>query len=141
MIRHFYVLNKKTVSAALKSMIDSMIEDGVVGEQFKKDILEREKTHPTIFNSGLLLPHSVNDKSDEIYVSIGILNKPIEYLGVEIKVIMLIAFSSDDSNTDLLVKIYEEALSLGQNEKYINQLAKCKTFFDFTSTLLKISIK
>ena len=139
--RHFYVLNKKTVSAALKSMIDSMIEDGVVGEQFKKDILEREKTHPTIFNSGLLLPHSVNDKSDEIYVSIGILNKPIEYLGVEIKVIMLIAFSSDDSNTDLLVKIYEEALSLGQNEKYINQLAKCKTFFDFTSTLLKISIK
>ncbi|MGM9532906.1 BglG family transcription antiterminator [Intestinibacter sp.] len=139
--KYFYVLNKKTISAALKTMIDSMIEDGIVGEKFKKDILEREKTHPTIFNSGLLLPHSVNDKSDEMYVSIGVLNKPIEYLGVQIKVIMLIAFSTDDTNTDLLVKIYEEALSLGQNDKYINQLAKCRTFSDLTSTLLKISIK
>ena len=87
------------------------------------------------------MPHSVNDKSDEMYISIGVLNKPIEYLGVPIKVIMLIAFSNDDSNSDLLVKIYEEALNLGQNEKYINRLAKCKTFSDLTNVLLKISIK
>ena len=139
--KYFDVLNKKTISSALKTMIDSMIEDGAVGEKFKKEILEREKTHPTIFNSGLILPHSVNDKSDEMYISIGVLNKPIEYLGVPIKVIMLIAFSNDDSNSDLLVKIYEEALNLGQNEKYINRLAKCKTFSDLTNVLLKISIK
>lgn len=139
--KYFHVLNKRSISAALKSMIDFMIEEGVVGERFKKDILEREKIHPTIFDSGLLLPHSVNDKSDELCISIGILQKPIKYLDVEIKVIMLIAFSGDDSSSDLLVKIYEEALSIGQNEKYINQLAKCRDFYDLTSTLLKISIK
>lgn len=54
---------------------------------------------------------------------------------------MLIAFSGDDQNSDLLVKVYEEALSIGQNEKYINQLSKCRDFYDLTRTLLKISIK
>ena len=139
--KYFSVLNNKTISAALKAMIDPMISNGIVGEKFKKEILEREKIHPTIFNSGLLLPHSINDKSDEICISIGVLNKPIEYFGVQIKVIILIVFSGDDNNSDLLVKIYEEALNLGQNEKYINQLAKCKSFSDLTSALLKISIK
>ena len=139
--KFFSVLNNKTISAALKNMIDKMIQEGVVGETFKKDILEREKNHPTIFKSGLLLPHSVNDKSDELYVSIGVLQKPIQYQGVEIKIIMLIAFSGDYQNSDLLVKVYEEALSIGKNEKYINQLSKCRDFYDLTKTLLKISIK
>lgn len=139
--KYFSILHNKSVSAALKNMINKMIEGGVVGEKFKKEILEREENHPTIFKSGLLLPHSVNDKSDEMCISIGILQKPIQYLGVEIKIIMLIAFSGDDSNSDLLVKIYEEALNIGQNEKYINQLSKCRDFYDLTSTLLKISIK
>ena len=138
---YFYVLNKKTISSALKTMIDSMIENGIVGEKFKKEILEREKTRPTIFDSGLLLPHSVNDESDGMYISVGILNKPIEYMGVPIKVIMIIAFSNDDSNSDLLVKIYEEALSIGKNEKYINLLSKCRSFFDLKNALLKILIK
>ena len=139
--KYFSVLNNKTISAALKNMIDKMMQDGVVGEKFKKDILEREKSHPTIFKSGLLLPHSVNDKSNELCVSIGVLQKPIQYQGIEIKIIMLIAFSGDDLNSDLLVKVYEEALSIGQNEKYINQLSKCRDFYDLTRTLLKISIK
>lgn len=139
--KYFSVLKNKTISAALKNMIDKMMQDGVVGEKFKKDILEREKSHPTIFKSGLLLPHSVNDKSNELCVSIGVLQKPIEYQGIEIKIIMLIAFSGDDQNSDLLVKVYEEALSIGQNEKYINQLSKCRDFYDLTRTLLKISIK
>ena len=139
--KYFSVLNNKTISVALKNMIDKMMQDGVVGEKFKKDILEREKSHPTIFKSGLLLPHSVNDKSNELCVSIGVLQKPIEYQGIEIKIIMLIAFSGDDQNSDLLVKVYEEALSIGQNEKYINQLSKCRDFYDLTRTLLKISIK
>ena len=139
--KYFSVLNNKTISAALKNMIDKMMQDGVVGEKFKKDILEREKSHPTIFKSGLLLPHSVNDKSNELCVSIGVLQKPIQYQGIEIKIIMLIAFSGDDQNSDLLVKVYEEALSIGQNEKYINQLSKCRDFYDLTRTLLKISIK
>ena len=139
--KYFSVLKNKTISAALKNMIDKMMQDGVVGEKFKKDILEREKSHPTIFKSGLLLPHSVNDKSNELCVSIGVLQKPIQYQGIEIKIIMLIAFSGDDQNSDLLVKVYEEALSIGQNEKYINQLSKCRDFYDLTRTLLKISIK
>ena len=139
--KYFSVLNNKTISVALKNMIDKMMQDGVVGEKFKKDILEREKSHPTIFKSGLLLPHSVNDKSNELCVSIGVLQKPIQYQGIEIKIIMLIAFSGDDQNSDLLVKVYEEALSIGQNEKYINQLSKCRDFYDLTRTLLKISIK
>ena len=139
--KYFSVLNNKTISTALKNMIDKMMQDGVVGEKFKKDILEREKSHPTIFKSGLLLPHSVNDKSNELCVSIGVLQKPIQYQGIEIKIIMLIAFSGDDQNSDLLVKVYEEALSIGQNEKYINQLSKCRDFYDLTRTLLKISIK
>lgn len=139
--KYFSVLHNKTISAALKNMIDKMMQDGVVGEKFKKDILEREKSHPTIFKSGLLLPHSVNDKSNELCVSIGVLQKPIQYQGIEIKIIMLIAFSGDDQNSDLLVKVYEEALSIGQNEKYINQLSKCRDFYDLTRTLLKISIK
>ena len=139
--KYFSVLNNKTISVALKNMIDKMMQDGVVGEKFKKDILERENSHPTIFKSGLLLPHSVNDKSNELCVSIGVLQKPIEYQGIEIKIIMLIAFSGDDQNSDLLVKVYEEALSIGQNEKYINQLSKCRDFYDLTRTLLKISIK
>lgn len=139
--KYFSVLNNKKISAALKNMIDKMMQDGVVGEKFKKDILEREKSHPTIFKSGLLLPHSVNDKSNELCVSIGVLQKPIQYQGIEIKIIMLIVFSGDDQNSDLLVKVYEEALSIGQNEKYINQLSKCRDFYDLTRTLLKISIK
>ena len=139
--KYFSILNNKTISTALKNMIDKMMQDGVVGEKFKKDILEREKSHPTIFKSGLLLPHSVNDKSNELCVSIGVLQKPIQYQGIEIKIIMLIAFSGDDQNSDLLVKVYEEALSIGQNEKYINQLSKCRDFYDLTRTLLKISIK
>lgn len=138
---HFKVMNKKTVSAALKEMIDDMIDNGFVGEKFKQQILEREKTRPTIFNTGLLLPHSVNDISDELHIYVGILKNPIEYVGVPVKVIMLIAFSGDESDSDLLVKIYEEALSIGKDEKYINQLSKCKTFLELKSVLSSMTIK
>lgn len=135
----FMFLQEKNIEKCLNKMIDNLINLGYVHKKFKKDIQNREKDHPTIFDNGLLLPHATNNKSNKLHISVGILEKPLVYNDVQIKIIVLIAFPLNiEENYDLIVKVYEELLGLAQNSELVNQLSQCKNILEFSNSLMKI---
>ncbi|NJB07935.1 PTS transporter subunit EIIA, partial [Clostridioides difficile] len=79
-----------------------------------------------------------NEKSDKFLMAVGILEEPIEYANRSIKIILMTMFPCENKiDSDLLVKIYEEVLKIGQDVKLTNKISKCRTFLEFKKVLLK----
>lgn len=134
----FMILNEKTILASLEKMMDHLMDLGCIDDKFRKNIVNREEKSPTVFDKGLLFPHSVNEKSDKFLMAVGILEEPIEYASRSIKIILMTMFPCENKiDSDLLVKIYEEVLKIGQDVKLTNKISKCRTFLEFKKVLLK----
>ncbi|NMS89989.1 transcription antiterminator [Clostridioides difficile] len=134
----FMILNEKTILGSLEKMMDNLMDLGCIDDKFRKNIINREEKSPTVFDKGLLFPHSVNEKSDKFLMAIGILEEPIQYANRSIKIILMTMFPCENQmDSDLLVKIYEEVLKIGQDVKLTNKISKCRSFLEFKKVLLK----
>lgn len=134
----FMILNEKTILGSLEKMMDNLMDLGYIDDKFRENIINREEKSPTVFDKGLLFPHSVNEKSDKFLMAIGILEEPIQYANRSIKIILMSMFPCESQmDSDLLVKIYEEVLKIGQDVKLTNKISKCRSYLEFKKVLLK----
>lgn len=118
---NFY--NSDDYKVILSDMIDRMIEVGEVDATFKKYILEREETNPTISNNGVMLPHYVSNLITKPVIALGIVKGECYHNNKLLKLVILIAYPKDNVvDTDLLIKVYDDILELGQNTEVFNEL-------------------
>ncbi|MHC1684026.1 MAG: transcription antiterminator [Clostridiaceae bacterium] len=133
----FFVLEEDTYINHLKYMSSRLYDNGVVDEGFTKRILEREDKSPTSFDNYIAFPHTVNEKTNNVSVSIGILKKPVVWGGNEVKIIILMMIPKEEFDTTLLIKTYEELLTLCQNKKFIESASKVRNYNEFRKLIKK----
>lgn len=95
-IRNININSKEEVIDILANRLYDM---GYVEKRFKTSVHEREELGPTFFLNGTSIPHG-----DPLYVktsaiAVGVLNKPIDWDGIEVSVVLLLALKSQCVDT------------------------------------------
>ena len=103
---------------------------GYIDSKFIKRIKDCERHSCSAIENGILMPHAVNEFSEDLSIAIGVLENPVIVEGKVIKLIILMIFPKKHDDSDLLMKAYEEILRIAHDKLIINQISQCKTFTD-----------
>lgn len=117
----------------LNDVITTMQSQGVVNNDFYKQILERESMGSTAFNR-IALPHPMNFSSPKTKVSVVLSEKGIEWGNSKVNMVFVISISP--KYKDEFRKIYENLMDfISDNDKF-NLLLKSSNLDEFYLQLL-----
>lgn len=136
---NFYDLSDyKTFEDALNFMIDCLYEDGTVDQGFKARLWKREEQGSMAFNQKIAIPHTTQNKNDEITIAIGVFKEARLYHEIPIHIVLLMAIPSEiDCENNTLIRIYDEILTIVKDEEIIQKIADAKNYSDFCKALYK----
>ncbi|WZU03159.1 PTS sugar transporter subunit IIA [Erysipelothrix sp. D19-032] len=69
----------------------------MVSEHFKQSVLDREKMSSTSFIYAIAIPHPLDLESHQSKVAVAPLKKPIRWGSYDVKLVMLLAITEEDS--------------------------------------------
>lgn len=126
----FFARSKLTSkSAILEEMVNSLRAQDIVGEDFLRSVLERERLGSTVLGTGIAIPHPLGLMAKETKIVIRILDKPIKCGQKQtIQVIFLLCISKNDYEE--AINIYELLVELVR-EEYLEKLANLAGFKEF----------
>lgn len=93
----------------LTFMIDALQQEGIVDEEFKERIIQREQNQATTFDNGIAFPHAINNKSQNITLTIGVCSQDYTVGKESINLIILLAVPEQltDENETKLFELYD----------------------------------
>ncbi|MCM3475021.1 MULTISPECIES: BglG family transcription antiterminator [Staphylococcus] len=131
----FYIFNDNLYyQQYIDYLADELIKENKVTSHFKYKLNKREKKSNTV-TGHLGFPHTGYNGVD-ICIKIAFLNTQcLDYK--DLKIIILVATPDSMKNEYLLIKIYEEILSIASNNYLISKLQNHNNFQDFSKTLIE----
>lgn len=114
-------------------MTDKVEKLGLVTENFKAAVIEREKNASTSFDNLVAIPHTVEVPAKKTFISIIINKNPTMWDNFDVNVIILIGLQTD---SDIVFKdVYTNLLNIIDNKDNIKKIISCKTFEDFIDVI------
>lgn len=100
----------KSYNENLKEMVQKLTQEDIVDTQFESRVFEREEKHTTIYEAGIAFPHTINKKSEQIILSLGVF--PQETLKtssgkVELIILLAIPEALSEGDESELLKLYD----------------------------------
>ncbi|NDO47535.1 BglG family transcription antiterminator [Clostridium sp. MD294] len=140
----FFLLDeKKGYLDNTKMMIEHLTKQELVDKQFEQRILEREQNSTMVFGHNVAFPHAINEQREgKLVLALGVCakNLPSEN-GEEVKLIFLLALPEQKELDDsVLVRIYDELISIAQNEEYIAEITKAESYKQLVRCFIKLGI-
>lgn len=118
----------------VKQMVLELTLDNLVDDHFETRIFEREKKHTTIYEAGVAFPHTINKKSDQIILSLGVFpQEKLKTPGGNVELILLLAIPeafTDDDESELL-KLYDFIFAFIANKQLRGELGQLKDLSEF----------
>ncbi len=133
----FFLLDEK------KSYLEKLTEKGFVDEQFWERISEREKNSTMVFGHNVAFPHTVNKQREgKLVFALGVSTKKLKSeCGENVQLIFLLALPKNKELDDsVLVRIYDEMISIAQNEQYIAEITKAENYKQLVRCFIKLGI-
>lgn len=136
----FFILdNNISYNENINVMVDTLCKNGYLDEGFKDRLAQREKNSTMIFDKHIAIPHIVNYKSDHIILSLGVFD---DSLVVEddrdVKLVFLLGIPEELGEDEIvLIKIYNEIISIAKDENKIREISKLKGYKDLVLYMIK----
>ena len=113
-IRFEKLEKKEAYEEYLSQMVESLLHEQVVDNEFKQFIFEREQKQTTIFNNGVAFPHAVNKKQEQIVFYLGVLKEPIWTEAGMIQFIFLMGIPENinEKTEQELLELYDTMLKM-----------------------------
>ncbi len=132
-------IDLETKDEVLKYMVEHIKEYRRIPRNFLTSIKRREKLGITEFGNKIAMPHPDKTLTDETFICVGILQKPIIWDKKEVQVIFLVSVSK---NLDKKLKyFYKVTAKFLLDKKNIEKLIKKRKFEDLVSMLENIEEK
>lgn len=129
----FYYGNAKDKHEALKIVCNQAKKYHHINDNLLKIIENRENISPTYFGNHIALPHPLVPISEETFVSVAILNKPINWDNNHtVSIIMLISI---EKNNPKAFQIWHYLSYLIRDEKILEKLLKIQSYDEFIDIL------
>lgn len=130
-------LKGKTKEELIHEMCQRISQLKKVPENFEEQILKREHYSVTEFGNAIALPHPMKPITDETFVAVGILKKPVRWYKQNIKYIFLLSIQKDSK--EALGLLHETLSSLVFDKKAMQSLEKNPTLNHLKHILSKIA--
>lgn len=138
----FFVLdNNVSYKENINFMVDRLSEKGYVDEGFKERLIKREENSTMVFDKHIAIPHVINYESDNIILSIGVFNDTLIIdENRDVKLVFLLGIPEMlGENEILLIKIYNEIISIAKDENKLREISKLKNYKDLVLYTIKES--
>ncbi|MDD6459160.1 transcription antiterminator [Absicoccus porci] len=123
-----------TYTSACDFMMDCLIDEGSVDAGFKERMHDREKKGTMIFGHLLALPHTIQTISNELVIAFGIFSHPVD----DVQIIILLGLPKNvEENDKLLIRIYDEIMTIVKDDDLIKKITQCKTQPELLRVLYK----
>lgn len=137
--KFFRLDNNISYNENINVMVDTLCKNGYLDEEFKGRLAQREKNSTMIFDKHIAIPHIVNYKSDHIILSLGVFD---DSLVVEedrdVKLVFLLGIPEELGEDEIvLIKIYNEIISIAKDENKIREISKLKGYKDLVLYMIK----
>ena len=132
-------INVETKEEILEYMVRHIKKYRKIPKNFLESVKRREKLGITEFGNRIAMPHPDRTLTDETFVCVGILEKPVIWDKKEVQVIFLVSVSK---NTDKKLKyFYKVTAKFLLDKKSIEKLVKKRSFEDMAAMLENIEEK
>ena len=129
----------ETKEEILKYMVEHIKKHKKIPKNFLHSIKKREKLGITEFGNKIAMPHPAKTLTEETFICVGILEKPVIWDKKEIQAIFLVSVSK---NKDKKLKyFYKVTAKFLLDKKNIEKLIKKRKFEDLISMLKNIEEK
>lgn len=115
-------LKGKTKEELIHEMCERICKVKDVPIQFEEEVLRRERYSVTEFGNMIAMPHPMEPLTNETFVAVGILKKPIKWHRQNIRYIFLLSIQKDSS--EALGLLHETLSSLVYDKKAMQLLEK-----------------
>ncbi|WP_134683866.1 BglG family transcription antiterminator [Brevibacillus migulae] len=120
-----------------EEVIDFLVEKiqplGMIPDDFKELLLEREAVSPTSFGNLVAIPHPIRPVTDHTFWSICTLNKPILWGHDRVQLICLLSVQRKKKNE--LQALYNFLVKMVDDAALVNQLLRLESYEELTHVL------
>jgi lichenan operon transcriptional antiterminator len=119
----------------IELLCERMQKGGYVDGDYKKRVFEREEITSTVIGNLLAIPHGISTSENKNTICVGILKKPINWLGEKVQIVFLLNIT-DTSNRNFK-KLYEKFFEIISTKNKMKKLIKSKDFEEFMTEIKK----
>ncbi|MEG2740612.1 BglG family transcription antiterminator [Clostridium sp.] len=137
--KFFTLDNNISYNHNINLMVDSLYNDGYVDEGFKERLKIREENSTMVFDKHIAIPHVINYKTDNIVLALGVFDDSlIVEENRDVKLVFLLGIPKElGENEILLIKIYNEIISIAKDENKVSEISKLKKYKDLVLYTIK----
>ena len=120
-------------------MVDALRSNGYVDDGFKERLKKREDNSTMVFDKHIAIPHVVNYESNNIVLALGVFDDTL-IIDKErnVKLVFLLGIPEElGENEILLIKIYNEIISIAKDENKIKEISRLKKYKDLVLYKIK----
>lgn len=136
----FFVLdNNLSYKENINLMVDSLRNNGYVDDGFKERLKNREDNSTMVFDKHIAIPHVVNYGSNNIVLALGVFDDTLIIdKERDVKLVFLLGIPEElGENEILLIKIYNEIISIAKDENKIKEISRLKKYKDLVLYKIK----
>ncbi|WP_343838173.1 BglG family transcription antiterminator [Salinibacillus aidingensis] len=124
-------LNKQFQSKeeALSFMTNQLTVKGLVDSSFLESIYERERVAPTSFGNLVAIPHPINPKSNQTFLSVCTLDRPVIWHDKPVQFICILSVKKNSAEN--LQYLYDLLGNIIDSPSIVQQLVKVNSFEEF----------
>ena len=139
--RFFVFDEEESYEHAVAMMADSLEEMGYVDDGFLDRLKEREQKGTMVFDRSIALPHTLQYANDRLTLAEKKKKKGlVKENQHEIRIIFLMGLpetSESFDNDNLLIRIYDEIITIAQDEKLFTNISKAGSFEELLRALYR----
>lgn len=136
--RFFRLDPDRTYDEAIRQMADTLTAQGQVDVGFLERLQARERMGTMAFDHSVAIPHTVQYAGDRLVLAVGTFPRPVRYQDRDVRVIFLLGLPETVSSEDgLLIRVYEEIISLTRDSGLLDKITKAADFQALLRALYK----
>ncbi len=120
---------------AIVYLCDKLIKKGLADENYKRDVMKRERISSTSFVQGFAVIHSIEITTSESCIATLTLSNPVQWGNFEVRLVILLAIREEDNR---LLSIFFDWLSnLVMDSQKLSVLLSAKDQNEFIRSILE----
>ena len=82
---------------AIEYLCNELIKEGLADEDYKANVIKRERISATSFVQGFAVPHAIETSTSESCIATLTLDKPVQWGNFEVRLVILLAIRGEDN--------------------------------------------
>lgn len=135
---YFYFDKAESYEEAVDTMVDELVDEGQLEEEFLGRLREREERGTMVYDRSLAIPHCIQHQSENIVLAVGVIGELVRHNNEEVQLIFLLGIPQDDQgNEGLLIHLYDEMMSIVSNQELKDKLIGTQSYTEFIRALYR----